>query len=415
MNRDPHQTAKLAGLLCAAVLVFVPLKAPAEVIISEIMYDPQNSDTNREWVEIFNTGTSAVNIGGWQFGLPSLNEWANALPANTMLNAGQALVITPSSATLDSDWGSGINRLQVGSFPALDNDPNPSPNAATVAIRNSSGVVQDQLTYEDGSGWPTTNGNDGNSIYVLPQYLAGSLNNSGGNWRPASQGVYGAYWRSGGGDSENHASPGVVTTTVQAPFEPSSDAAWSMVYLPDVQNYNSSDGDHVRLIGQMNWIINNKAAWNIKAVIQGGDIVNQNQLDSQWERAEVAFDMLNGQVPYILAAGNHDFGTTNFQSRSTQYNTYFKITDNPLNNPATGGIIKGTFEANHLENSYSTFTAPDGRKMLIFNLEYYPRQAVLDWADAIAGQAQYADHTAVLLTHSFIGSGDTRWSASYPI
>ena len=68
--------------------------------------------------------------------------------------------------------------------------------------------------------------------------------------------------------------------------------------------------------------------------------------------------MLNGQVPYILAAGNHDFGTTNFQNRNTQYNTYFKITDNPLNNPATGGIIKGTFEPNHLENSYSTIHCP---------------------------------------------------------
>jgi hypothetical protein len=384
----------------------------ADILISEVMYDPQNADTNREWVEIFNTGASAVNIGGWQFGLPALNDWANALPANTMLPAGDALVLTPSSATLDSDWGSGINRLQVGNFPALTNDPNSSANAATIAIRNSSAVIQDQLTYEDGSGWPTTNGNDGNSIYLLPQYLTTSLNNSGGNWRPSSQGLYGAIWRSAGGDSENHASPGTVATTVQAPFEPSPDAAWSMVYLPDVQNYNSSDGDHVRLIGQMNWIINNKAAWNIKAVIQGGDIVNQNQSDAQWQRAEEAFDLLNGQVPYILAAGNHDFGTTNFQNRSTQYNTYFKITDNPLNNPATGGIIKGTFEPNQLQNSYSTFTAPDGRKMLIFNLEYYPRQAVLDWADSIAGQAQYADYTAVLLTHSFIGSGNTRWNVA---
>ena len=35
-------------------------------------------------------------------------------------------------------------------------------------------------------------------------------------------------------------------------------------------------------IGQMNWILNNKAAFNIKAVIQGGDIVNQNQSDTQW-------------------------------------------------------------------------------------------------------------------------------------
>ena len=406
---------RAAACLLALVQPWASIPLRAEVIISEIMYDPQNADTNREWVELFNNGSTAVSLSGWQFGIPSTNSWTSALPATASLSPGQALVLTPSLATLDSDWGSGINRLQVTSFPSLTNDPNSNAGAATIAIRNASSVIQDQVTYGDGAGWPTTSGNDSNSIYVLPQYLTASLNNSGSNWRPSSQGVYGAIWRSAGGDSENHASPGTVATAVQAPFEPSPDAAWSMVYLPDVQNYNSSDGNHVREIGQMNWILDNKEAFKIKAVIQGGDIVNQNQSDDQWERAKEAFHMLDGQVPYILAAGNHDFGTTNFQNRNTQYNSYFKITDNPLNNPATGGIIKGTFEANKLENSYSTFIAPDGRKMLIFNLEYYPRQAVLDWADSIAGQAQYADHTAVLLTHSFIGSGDTRWNASYPI
>jgi hypothetical protein len=395
-------------------------RAQAAVMLSEIMYDPQNADTNREWIEIYNYGTTAENIGGWQFGKPNVNQWTSAFPANTMLNPGQALVITPSSATLDSDWGSGINRLQVSSFPGLPNDPNDDVNNATLAIRNASSVVQDSITYRDGSGWATTNGNDGNSIYVLPEFLTASANDNGGNWRPASQGVYGAYWRSAGGDSENHASPGFVSSTPQAPFEPSSDAAWSLVYLPDTQNYVARPGDYGRLIGQMNWILNNKDAFNIKVVLQGGDIVNRNSGTAengvtaieQWEGARDAFHMLNGEVPYILAAGNHDFGTTNFQSRETKYNDYFKATDNPLTNPATGGILKGTFEPNRLENAYHEFTAPDGRKMLIFVLEYYPRQAVLDWADGIAGQAQYADHSAVLLTHSFIGSGDTRWNVA---
>jgi hypothetical protein len=408
----PRHFASIIAIILALGSCTCIRTARAEVIISEIMYDPQNADTNREWIELFNTGTSAVNLDGWQFGLPTNNLWTSALPANTSIGAGKALVLTPSAATLDSDWGAGINRIQVSNFPALTNDPNNNVADATLAIRNAASVIQDQLTYRDGSGWATTNGNDGNSIYVLPQALSSSANDAGGNWRPSSQGLYGAVWRSAGGDSENHASPGTVATTVQPPFEPSPDAAWSMIYLPDVQNYNSSDGDQVREIGQMNWILNNQDAFKIKAVIQGGDIVNQNQSDAQWQRAKEAFHMLDGQVPYILAAGNHDFGTTNFQTRTTQYNSYFKITDNPLNNPATGGIIKGTFEANHLENSYSTFTAPDGRKMLIFNLEYYPRQAVINWADSIAGQAQYADYTAVLLTHSFIGSGNTRWNVA---
>jgi hypothetical protein len=405
-------------LVAAALAVAAGAPVRAGIILSEVMYDPQNADTNREWIELYNNGTTAENIGGWQFGKPSVNQWTSAFPVGTILNPGQALVVTPSAATIDSDWGGGINRLQVSSFPGLSNDPNSDVPNATIAIRNNSAVIQDQLTYRDGSGWPTTNGNDGNSIYVLPQSLTAAGNDSGANWRPSSQGVYGAYWRGAGGESENHASPGFVASIPQAPFEPSPDAVWSMVYVPDTQNYVARPGDYGRLVGQMNWILDNKDAFNIQAVIQGGDIVNRNSGTAengvtaveQWEGARDAFHMLNGEVPYILAAGNHDFGTTNFQSRETKYNTYFKATDNPLTNPATGGILKGTFEPNHLENAYHEFTGDDGRKMLIFVLEYYPRQAVLDWADSIAGQAQYADHTAVLLTHSFIGSADQRWT-----
>lgn len=416
-QRAPAKVRAVAAILLVGV---VCSWSHAAVMLSEIMYDPQNADTNREWIEIYNNGASAENIGGWQFGKPNVNAWTSAFPVGTMLNPGQALVITPSASTLDSDWGSGINRLQVSSFPGLPNDPNDDVNNATLAIRNASSVIQDTITYRDGSGWATTNGNDGNSIYVLPEALTASANDSGGNWRPSSQGVYGAYWRGAGGDSENHASPGFVASTPQTPFTPSSDAVWSMVYLPDTQNYVARPGDYGRLIGQMNWILNNKDAFNIKAVIQGGDIVNRNSGTAengvtaveQWEGARDAFHMLNGEVPYILAAGNHDFGITNFQSRETKYNTYFKATDNPLTNPVTGGILQGTFEPNHLENAYHEFTAPDGRKMLIFVLEYYPRQAVLNWADSIAGQAQYADHTAVMLTHSFIGSADQRWNVA---
>src|SRR4051812_39098421 len=237
MNRISFQVVKFGCYLLALLLPLAHVEIRAEVILSEIMYDPQNTDTNREWVELFNTGASAVSLSGWQFGLPTNNLWTTALPASASIGAGQALVLTPSMATLDSDWGSGINRIQVSSFPSLTNDPNSSAAAATLAIRNASSVIQDQITYKDGAGWPTTNGNDGNSIYVLPQDLTSSLNDSGANWKPSSRGVYGAVWRSAGGDSENHASPGYVATVPQSPFTPSSDAAWSMVVLPDIQNY----------------------------------------------------------------------------------------------------------------------------------------------------------------------------------
>src|SRR3954463_15670889 len=102
MSRIALKLAKFACCLAAVVLPLVHVEIRAEVIISEIMYDPQNTDTNREWVELFNTGTSAVSLNGWQFGLPSNNLWTTAFSASVSIGAGQALVLTPSSATLDS-------------------------------------------------------------------------------------------------------------------------------------------------------------------------------------------------------------------------------------------------------------------------------------------------------------------------
>jgi hypothetical protein len=47
-------------------------QAPAEmtgtrqVVVNEIMADPMGSDTNQEWIELYNPGNTAVDINGWQ-------------------------------------------------------------------------------------------------------------------------------------------------------------------------------------------------------------------------------------------------------------------------------------------------------------------------------------------------------------
>jgi hypothetical protein len=166
------------------------------------------------------------------------------------------------------------------------------------------------------------------------------------------------------------------------------------------------------------WIRDNRDAYKIQAVMQEGDIVNNNNTNSpssgnqtsaqQWPAAQAGMYVLNGQVPYIMAAGNHDFGFTNADNRDTMVNNYFHPSDNPLNDPAQGGILKGTKEPNDITNAYYAFTAPDGRKMLIFSLEWEPRPATMTWANQIASLPQYADYTAVLLTHNYLQPDNTR-------
>src|ERR1700739_3434041 len=59
------------SILFAAGL-FAPALASAQVIIDEIMYNPQGSDTGREWVELYNEGGSDVTMvagsgkGSWR-------------------------------------------------------------------------------------------------------------------------------------------------------------------------------------------------------------------------------------------------------------------------------------------------------------------------------------------------------------
>jgi hypothetical protein len=36
-----------------------------EVLVSEIMYNPQGSDSGNEWIEIYNSGNESINLTGW--------------------------------------------------------------------------------------------------------------------------------------------------------------------------------------------------------------------------------------------------------------------------------------------------------------------------------------------------------------
>lgn len=391
--------------------------AVAEVIISEIMYNPQGSDTNKEWVEIFNIGASAVDLGGWTLEDIQDGDSTLAIQPGVLLLPNQALVLTGDSALFDMNWGAGINRLQLGSFPTLANTP--SPTNEIIAIRDNLGVIRDEVNYDDEFGWPDLVGSDGESIFLLPDALSSSQNDIGTNWLPSITGLYGAVFTSLGGLGENHGSPGYVETQSQNPFVPSPDAAWSMVIFPDTQNYVKNAAQVPILSEMTQWVRDNREAWGIQLVLQEGDIVNNNNTSSpnsgdqdssqQWQHAKNAFSLLDGHVPYIFATGNHDHGFLNTENRDTQFNTFFSPSDNPLIDPAQGGILKGVKDPGELQNAYYEITAPDGRDMLIVSLEWAPRQETVAWANQIVSQSKYEQHTTILLTHAYTDHDDTRW------
>ena len=85
--------------LAALLLAFTTASASADVIISQAYGGGGNSGAplTHDFVELFNAGTSATDIGGWsvQYTSSSGTGWNNKtdIPANTVLAAGQYFLI----------------------------------------------------------------------------------------------------------------------------------------------------------------------------------------------------------------------------------------------------------------------------------------------------------------------------------
>lgn len=191
-----------------------------------------------------------------------------------------------------------------------------------------------------------------------------------------------------------------------APYDPPPplafvDGSWTLAVLPDTQVYVMR---HPETFDRMTaWIAEQRDARRIAFVAHVGDLVNNNNPE-QWTHARRSMAALDGVVDYAIAPGNHDLGPNgSARTRDTLFNSYF---DPPaMRRRSTFG---GMFEPDRLENTWHRFEA-GAQKWLVIALEFGPRERVVRWANRIL--AKYADHRAILVTHAFTYSDDTRYDA----
>ena len=188
---------------------------------------------------------------------------------------------------------------------------------------------------------------------------------------------------------------------VMAQGQVESGESWSVAVIPDTQYYVRNEHDAPIFTEVTKWLVANKEKLNLQLVLHVGDIVDRNKVE-QWDRAKESLKVLDGELPYVLAVGNHDLGK-NSSDRSTMLNDYVKISDNPLNEKIFGGY----FEEGHLENAWYHFKY-GGKDYIIFSLEFGPRDEVVAWADKVA--AEHAGQRFMLVTHEFIDQESTLFS-----
>ena len=212
----------------------------------------------------------------------------------------------------------------------------------------------------------------------------------------------------------------------QGPYETSSDGgsgqalgpipispgSWTLAILPDTQIY-AQDFPAI-FTAQTQFLADYKDALNIKMVLQEGDITNTSSV-VQWQRASAAFQILDDAgVPYSLTQGNHDIGPGgNGANRTSLFSTYFP-TSRLAAQPTWGGVFPEADAANPGENlpnnNYSLFSA-GGVDYISFELEFGPRNAVIDWVDATL--KANPDRQGMITTHAYLYSDSTRydWAA----
>lgn len=170
-------------------------------------------------------------------------------------------------------------------------------------------------------------------------------------------------------------------------------------YVEDVKEIDEPAPYYDRFTSQTDWILEHKE--EVDAVLHVGDIVNRN-IPEQWELARDTLRRLDGEVPYVLAVGNHDMGYMGMAGdRNTTYFNEVFPQEEMEKLPGFGGV----FEKGRMDNAFYRF-AIGPHQWLVLSLEFGPRAEVLEWAKEVAGR--HPDHTVIVNTHSYMYFDDTR-------
>lgn len=172
-------------LSLALVCIAASLHAgDTDIVITEILYNPNPVNSGGEFLEIQNTGSSPVDIGNWV-----LTDAINyTFPSNTTLTGGEIIVLARDSQAAADFYGAPIFGQYVGSL---------SNGGESVVLRDDQIQRQtiDVVTYSDGSHpiesdpWPVEADGAGPSLEVINPLASNSDVNNWGLGRFYSPGA----------------------------------------------------------------------------------------------------------------------------------------------------------------------------------------------------------------------------------
>jgi hypothetical protein len=154
------------GLASEHILTFAVTPAPATVVITEILYNPDNN-SRAEFIELHNPTATEINLSGWQF----TSGISYVFPSGSIILPGGYLVLAMDSAAFFTQFG----KVPFGQFSG-----SLSSDGELIELRNATNLVIDQVEYRPEFPWPVSAGGAGSSMELINPALD---NNLGGSWR----------------------------------------------------------------------------------------------------------------------------------------------------------------------------------------------------------------------------------------
>jgi predicted extracellular nuclease len=161
-----------------------------EIIFTEIMYDPNSAEDNWEWIEIYNAGSSPVDLAGFVVDDVNSTAHASANISGGTLAAGEQGILFNADDVTASDfaeaWGN-VNLIPVTNWFAM-------------ALNNGGDQVSLWKSFADYSGDNTTHANALDTVNYasanFPDPVGASIyltdlsadNNVGSNWATSTDG-----------------------------------------------------------------------------------------------------------------------------------------------------------------------------------------------------------------------------------
>ena len=201
-------------------------------------------------------------------------------------------------------------------------------------------------------------------------------------------------------------------------MEPVGEYEYAFAVLGDTQTLNRKYPAHMEAI--YDWLLENREEQKIEYVIGLGDITDKSG-DAEWVNANNYISKLNGNIPYILARGNHDKWA---DINRCFHNGYYETTLDGM--MIEGDVVLSTDEATGAEetvtgditNAYQCATI-GGIDYLFLTIDFAPSDQMLNWANRVI--ADHPSHRVIVITHAYmyrdgttLDSGDCFPPTYYP-